>query len=64
MEMNTKEIIKKKILDTQEMVRDFETQSKQIHDTEIAKAFKDFAEECGHQARKLQKMLKGIESKK
>ncbi|MCR2043083.1 hypothetical protein [Anaerosalibacter massiliensis] len=62
--MNKKEIIKKKILDTQEMVRDFEMYSKQIDDVEVAKAFKDFAEESGYQASKLQDMLKNIDSDK
>lgn len=64
MELNMKEIIKKKILDAQEMVRDFEVHSKEIHDTEIAEAFKSFAEESGQQARKLQSILKNMENEK
>lgn len=61
MEMNEKEVLKKKILDAQEMVRDYEMYSKEVGDVEIAKAFKDFAEESGHQARKLQDLLKKID---
>lgn len=63
MEMDIKEVLKKKILDAQEMVRDYEIHSKKTSDTEIAKAFKDFAEECGFQASKLQDLLKKIDKK-
>ena len=58
MEINTKETIKKKILDAQEMVRDYEVSSKKIDDMELAEMFKDFAEECGIQAAELLKVLK------
>ncbi|NLW40328.1 MAG: hypothetical protein GXY96_05300 [Tissierellia bacterium] len=61
MELNTKEILKKKILDAQEMVRDYETYSKKVEDAEVADLFKDFALESGYQARKLQDMLKKLE---
>jgi rubrerythrin len=46
------------ILDSQEMVRDYEVHSKKVNDTEIADLFKRFAEECGYQAAELQKILK------
>ncbi len=55
MELTTKEIIKKKILDAQEMVRDYEVLSKKINDLETADLFKTYAEECGYQASQLQK---------
>ena len=58
MEINTKETIKKKILDAQEMVRDYEVYSKKVDDMELAEMFKDFAEECGIQAAELLKVLK------
>ncbi|WP_313758410.1 hypothetical protein [Tissierella sp.] len=58
MELNTKEIVKKMILDSQEMVRDYEVHSKKVNDSEIADIFKKFAEECGYQASELQKILK------
>lgn len=57
MEMSNKEVLKKKILDAQEMVRDYEVYSKKVDDTEIADMFKDFAEECGIQAANLTKVL-------
>lgn len=57
MELNSKEILKKKILDAQEMVRDYEVWSKKIDDSEIADLFKDYAEECGIQAANLMKIL-------
>lgn len=53
MNISTKDILKKKILDAQEMVRDYEVFSKKVDDTEIADLFKDFAEECGLQAASL-----------
>lgn len=57
MELTTKEIVKKKILDAQEMVRDYEVYSKKVNDSEVADLFKNFAEECGYQASNLQKIL-------
>lgn len=57
MELTTKEILKKIILDSQEMVRDYEVHSKKINDSEIADIFKKYAEECGFQAAELQKLL-------
>ena len=57
MELTTKEVIKKMVLDSQEMVRDYEVYSKKIDDMEVADVFKKFAEECGYQAAELQKIL-------
>jgi len=56
MNLNTKDIITKKLLDAQEMVRDYEMFSKQTNDKELASLFKNFAEESGTQARELQKL--------
>lgn len=56
-ELSNVEIVKKKILDAQEMVRDYEIYSKKIEDEEIASLFKNYAEECGFQAADLQKLL-------
>ena len=53
MNISTKDILKKKILDAQEMVRDYEVFSKKVDDVEIADLFKDFAEKCGLQANSL-----------
>lgn len=58
MELTTKEVVKKMILDSQEMIRDYEVHSKNVDDMEIADIFKRFAEECGYQAAELQKILK------
>lgn len=58
MELSTRDILTKKILDSQEMVRDYEVHSKKLNDTEIADMFKKYAEECGYQAAELQKILK------
>lgn len=57
MEMSNKEVLKKKILDAQEMVRDYEVYSKKIDDSEVADMFKNYAEECGIQAAELKKIL-------
>ena len=57
MEISTKEILKKKILDAQEMVRDYEVYSKKLDDTEISDMFKNYAKESGVQAAELMKVL-------
>ncbi len=57
MELSTKDILTKKILDSQEMIRDYEVFSKKVEDTEIADLFKDYAKECGIQAANLKKIL-------
>lgn len=57
MELTMEEVVKKMILDSQEMVRDYEVHSKNIDDREVASLFKKFAEECGYQAAELQKIL-------
>lgn len=56
MDLNTKDMITKKLLDAQEMVRDFEMFSKETDDEQVASVFKSFAEESGMQARELQKL--------
>lgn len=57
MNLSTVEILKKKILDAQEMVRDYEVYSKEIDDTEISSLFRSYAEQCGGQASDLMKVL-------
>lgn len=56
MNLNTKDMITKKLLDAQEMVRDYEMFSKETDDNEVASLFKNMAEESGFQARELQKL--------
>lgn len=57
MNLDTKDMITKKLLDAQEMVRDYEMFSKHTNDKEVSKAFKNFAEESGQQARSLQSLI-------
>ncbi|NBI05809.1 hypothetical protein [Senegalia massiliensis] len=63
MKMSEKDIIKKKLLDAQEMVRDYESFSKNIRDTEIGETLKMFAEESGVQAKRLQAILEKMDEK-
>ncbi len=55
--MNTRDTVMKKLLDAQENVRDYEMFSKQVEGQEVKSAFKQFAEESGMQARKLQELI-------
>ena len=55
--METKDILLKMVLDTQEMVRDFEVHSKEINDNEVREAFKHFAEQAGFQSQRLKELL-------
>ncbi|NLM03819.1 MAG: hypothetical protein GX214_02240 [Clostridiales bacterium] len=57
MNLETRDIIIKKLLDAQEMVRDYESLSKETDDKEVAESFKNFAEESAMQARKLQQLV-------
>lgn len=57
MEMSTRDRIMKKLLDAQENVRDYEMFSKEIDDQDVANVFKQFAEESGKQAQKLQSLI-------
>lgn len=63
MEMSTRDIVVKKLLDAQENVRDYETFSKQVEDNEVADLFKNFAEESGFQAQKLQQVMDRFDNK-
>ncbi|HZK57942.1 MAG TPA: hypothetical protein VFD17_06500 [Clostridia bacterium] len=57
MDLNTEDMIVKKLLDAQEMIRDYEMFSKHTDDEQVASVFKNFAEESGMQARELQKLV-------
>ncbi|CAH2213710.1 hypothetical protein [Tepidibacter aestuarii] len=61
MELNTRDTIVKKLLDAQENVRDYESFSKKVDDSEVCNLFKQFAEESGAQAQKLQQLLNKFE---
>lgn len=55
--MNTQEIIKKAILDSQERVRDFMNYSESVEDDRLRKCFREFAETEGKQAHRLGEFL-------
>ena len=60
MNLNTEDIIKQKLLDTQENVRDFMEYAEDIKDDEVNKIFKEFAEAMHGQ--KLQSLLSKLEN--
>lgn len=57
MKLRTEDMIKQKILDAQENVRDYQEYSGKVDDAEVDKTFKEFAEQSALQARKLQSLL-------
>ncbi|PAB59072.1 ferritin family protein [Anaeromicrobium sediminis] len=57
MDLKTGDVIKKKLLDAQENVRDYEMFSKKVDNEEVSSTFKKFAEESGMHARKLQELV-------
>jgi len=57
MKLDTKDIIKQKLLDTQENVRDFQEYSRDVKDQEVISVFKQFAEDEALHAQKLQELL-------
>lgn len=59
--LDTKDILKQKLLDTQENVRDFQEYSKDVKDREIINVFKQFAEDEAMHAKKLQELLSSYE---
>ena len=61
MKLTTQDMIKQKLLDAQENVRDYQEYSGKIDDKEVEKTFKEFAEQSGFQAQKLQSLLKKYE---
>ncbi|MHC6180403.1 hypothetical protein ACYUJ6_11180 [Clostridium sp. JNZ X4-2] len=57
MDLTTEDMIKNKLLDVQENVRDFQEYSKKIDNKEINEKFKQFAEESALEAQELEKLL-------
>lgn len=55
--MNTRDVLLKMVLDSQERVRDLETFSKQVDDNEVKEAFQEFAEQTGLQSRRIRELL-------
>ena len=62
MNLNTEDIIKQKLLDTQENVRDFMEYAEDIKDDEVNKIFKEFAEDEAMHGQKLQMLLSKLEN--
>lgn len=62
MKLTTTDILKQKILDAQENVRDYQEYSKKVEDKEVEETFKMFAEESGFQAKRLRELLSKYES--
>ena len=61
MKLETKDIIKQKLLDTQENVRDFQEYSKDVKDHEVTCVFKQFAEDEALHSQKLQELLSRLD---
>lgn len=57
MKLNTEEIIKQKLLDVQENVRDFQSYSEEVNDEDVKIMFKEFADISAKQAQIMQKVL-------
>jgi len=55
--VNTRDVLLKMVLDTQERVRDLETFSKQVDDNEVKETFQEFAEQTGLQSQRLRQLL-------
>ncbi|MDV3427864.1 MAG: hypothetical protein LIR50_12705 [Bacillota bacterium] len=64
MKLTTVDMIKNKLLDVQENVKDFQEYSGKVDDKEIDETFKRFAEESAMQAQKLQELLDRYDNKK
>ncbi|SMC18145.1 hypothetical protein SAMN02745134_00507 [Clostridium acidisoli DSM 12555] len=57
MKLTVEDMIKQKLLDAQENVRDYQEYSGKAEDKEVDETFKRFAEESAFQAQKLQQLL-------
>ncbi|MEY8000636.1 hypothetical protein AB8U03_10575 [Clostridium sp. Mt-5] len=57
MDLTTEDMIKNKLLDVQENVRDFQEYSKKIDNKEINEKFKQFAKGSALEAQELEKLL-------
>ena len=62
MQLKAEDMIKQKLLDAQENVRDYQEYSNKVEDEEVDRTFKKFAEDSGMQAKKLQELLSKYES--
>jgi len=62
MRLNTADMIKQKLLDVQENVRDFQSYADKVEDERVKEYFKDFAKDSAYQAQKLQQLLSEYET--
>lgn len=60
--MNTRDVLLKMVLDSQERVRDLENFSKQVNDNEVKEVFQEFAEQTGLQSRRIRELLDKYEN--
>ena len=56
-EMDTKDFLKRALLNEQEQVRDYQRFADSTQDEEVAQVFRDFAETEALQARKIKELL-------
>ncbi|WP_407929251.1 hypothetical protein [Clostridium hydrogenum] len=61
LKFTTEDMIKQKLIDAQENVRDYQEYSGKVDDKEVDETFKRFAEESAYQAQTLQKLLNKYE---
>lgn len=61
MKLTTLDMIKNKLQDAQENVRDYQEYSGKVDDKEVDETFKRFAEESAMQAQKLQELFNKYE---
>lgn len=61
MELTSRDILKKTILDTQERVRDFMNYADHCDNHELSQYFRDYAEMEGQEAHKMRVFLDGMQ---
>lgn len=61
MEPSVYDFLAKSLLNEQEMVRDYQRFAMKVEDPEIEKSFRDWAEEDGLRANKIEKFLHKVE---
>ncbi|AAK79584.1 rubrerythrin [Clostridium acetobutylicum] len=57
MDLSTQDILKTKLLDVQENVRDFQEYAKRTDDREVIETFRKFANEAAMEAKELQQLI-------
>lgn len=57
MDMSTKDMLMKKLLESQENVRDYSVYSQKIDNEEISNTLREFGQEIGVHARRLRELI-------